>query len=106
MTVNMFLATHNFLARIDDECLVLLGGGLEEVGREAVPQEVHQSVRRRHVLLHGGVLLLGSPDVPRVPGPDGDHEDDAEDDGQDGGGEVVDHRTHPHLAGQGQVHRT
>ena len=103
----MFIATHNILARIDDECLVLLGGGLEEVGREAVPQEVHQGVRRGHVLLLDRVLILDFLDVSQasaLPGPDGDRQDDAQDDGQHGGGQIVDHGTETDLASLGKIH--
>ena len=101
------ICTYDFLVRVDDQGLVLLGGGLDDVEREAVPQEVHQGVRRGHVLLLDRVLILDFLDVSQasaLPGPDGDRQDDAQDDGQHGGGQIVDHSTEADLASLGQIH--
>ena len=85
---------------------VLLHRGLDDVGREAVPDEIHQGV------LGGDVLLLMIPllhwillaATEAVSWPDGDHQDDAEDDCQDGGGDVVEDCAESNLPGERKIH--
>ena len=90
--------------RVDEVGPVLLHSRLDEVGGEAVPDEVHQGVLGRHVLLGmvGWIHFVRSVDA--VPGLDGDDQDDAEDDGQDGGEDVVEDRSESHFPGERQIH--
>ena len=97
--------THVVNFRVDDVGPVLLHGGLDQILREAVPQEVHQSVLGGDVLLGvvGQVhIIVGAGDA--VPGLDGDDQDDAENDSQDGGGDVVEDCAESNFPGERQVH--
>ena len=89
--------------RVDEEGSVLLHRGLDQVGREAVPDQIHQGVLRCDVLL---VLVHLRVVVPRhvVTRPDGHNQDDAQNDCQHGGGHVVEDGAESNFSREREIH--
>ena len=83
---------------------VLLHRGLDNVGREAVPDEVQHGVHGCDVLFLQTSWLDVVRAIDALSRLDGRHQDDAQDDCQQGGDHVVDDSAESNLPGKRQVH--
>ena len=92
------------VARVDQGGPVLLDRGLDDVGREHVPHEVHEGVGRGHVSAGGTVALVVVHELSTVgPRLDGGDEGDAEEHREHGGDHVVDYGAPANLPAEAEV---
>ena len=89
--------------RVDQCGPVLLQRGLDDVGREHVPHEVHESVGRGHVSARGAVALVVQVFSLAGPRSDGGDEGDAQEHREQGGHHVVDYGAPANLPTEAEV---